>query len=155
MRHIFKIFMLTLLLAEASFAKFVAVLETVADNKDVMTMTERQYLTNMLREQAVQELPAELNFTIMTRENIMMMLPPGKSIEDCEGSCLAETGKNIAADYVAQARVGKVGAKFAISAELYETSGNKLVASFNGLGPDLIWGLTTWKERSFWFVRGK
>jgi len=137
MRHIFKIFMLTLLLAGASFAKFVAVLETVADNKDILTITERQYLTNMLREQAVQELPAELNFTIMTRENIMMMLPPGKSIEDCEGSCLAETGKNIAADYVAQARVGKVGSKFAISAELYETSGNKLVASFNGLGPDL------------------
>jgi hypothetical protein len=91
----------------------------------------------MLREQAVQELPAELNFTIMTRENIMMMLPPGKSIEDCEGSCLAETGKNIAADYVAQARIGKVGSNISISVELYETAGSKLVASFNGLGADV------------------
>jgi hypothetical protein len=137
MKHMFKILMLTLFLVGASFAKFVAVLETVADSKDILTLSERQYLTNMLREQAVQELPAELNFTIMTRENIMMMLPPGKSIEDCEGSCLAETGKNIAADYVAQARIGKVGSNISISVELYETAGSKLVASFNGLGADV------------------
>ena len=120
-----------------SFAKFVAVLETMSDGNDQLSLTERQFLTNMLREQAVRELPAELNFTIMTRENIMMMLPPGKAIEDCEGSCLAETGKNIAADYVAQARVGKVGDNLSISAEIYETAGSKLLASFNGLGADV------------------
>ena len=137
MKNFACLIILVFLLAGTSFAKFVAVLETVADSKDILTITERQYLTNMLREQAVQQLPAELNFTIMTRENIQMMLPPGKAIEDCEGSCLAETGKNISADYVAQARIGKVGAKLAISAELYETSGNKLVSSFNGLGADV------------------
>ena len=126
-----------LFLVSTSFAKYVAVLETVSDDKDLLTLSERRYLTNMLREQAVRELPAELNFTIMTRENIMMMLPPGKSIEDCEGSCLAETGKNIAADYVAQARLGKVGSSISISAELYETASSKLVASFNGLGADV------------------
>ena len=120
-----------------SFAKFVAVLETVSDGNDQLSLTERQFLTNMLREQAVRELPAELNFTIMTRENIMMMLPPGKAIEDCEGSCLAETGKNIAADYVAQARIGKVGDNLSISAEIYETASSKLLASFNGLGADV------------------
>ena len=119
MKNIARLIILVFLLAGVSFAKFVAVLETVGDGKDGLSLSERQYLTNMLREQAVRELPAELNFTIMTRENILMMLPPGKSIEDCEGSCLAETGKNIAADFVAQARVGKVGSKFAISAELY------------------------------------
>jgi len=137
MKRLLLFFALLLSFSTTPFAKFVAVLETVADSKDILTLSERQYLTNMLREQAVLELPAELNFTIMTRENIMMMLPPGKSIEDCEGSCLAETGKNIAADYVAQARIGKVGAKLAISAELYETAGSKLVASFNGLGADV------------------
>ena len=134
MKNIACMIILVFLLAGTSFAKFVAVLETIGDGKDGLSLSERQYLTNMLREQAVQELPAELNFTIMTRENIMMMLPPGKAIEDCEGSCLAETGKNIAADYVAQARVGKVGSNISISAELYETAGSKLVASFNGLG---------------------
>ena len=137
MKRLINIFLILACFSGVSFAKFVAVLETVADNKDILTLSERQYLTNMLREQAVQELPAELNFTIMTRENIMMMLPPGKSIEDCEGSCLAETGKNIAADYVAQARIGKVGSNISISVELYETAGSKLVASFNGLGADV------------------
>lgn len=59
-----------------------------------MSLQDRQYLTNVLREQAVKELPAAENYTIMTRENIQQMLPPGKAIEDCEGSCLVETGKN-------------------------------------------------------------
>ena len=120
-------------------AAYVAVLETMADGdaKDSVSILDRQYLTNVLREQAVKELPAKQGFTIMTRENINAMLPPGKAIEDCEGSCLAETGKNIAADYVCQARVGRFGSKLTLSAELYETAGNKLIASFNGRGANV------------------
>lgn len=122
-----------------AFATYVAVLETVADGsaKDSVSILDRQYLTNVLREQAVKKLPAKENYTIMTRENIQQMLPPGKAIEDCEGSCLVETGKNIAADYVCQARVGRFGSSLTLSAELYETAGNKLVASFNGRGPNV------------------
>ena len=120
-------------------AAYVAVLETAADGstKDSVSFMDRQYLTNVLREQAVKELPAVQNYTIMTRENIQQMLPPSKSIEDCEGSCLVETGKNIAADYVCQARVGRFGNSLTLSAELYETAGNKLIASFNGRGSDV------------------
>ena len=132
-------FLLLLFLSTDTMAAFVAVLETMADGdaKDSVSFLDRQYLTNVLREQAVKELPAKLGFTIMTRENIKAMLPPGKAIEDCEGSCLAETGKNIAADYVCQARVGRFGSKLTLSAELYETAGNKLIASFNGRGADV------------------
>ena len=128
-----------LLLSVHSFATHVAVLETMADGdtKDSLSLLDRQYLTNVLREQAVKELPARDGFTIMTRENISAMLPPGKAIEDCEGSCLAETGRNISADYVCQARVGRFGSKLTLSAELYETAGNKLIASFNGRGADV------------------
>lgn len=115
------------------FAKYMAVLETLSPN-DLLTRQERLYLTDILRGQAVRALPAEQNWTIMTRENINVMLPPGKTIEDCEGSCLAETGKNIAADYVAQARISQIGKSLAISAELYETASSKLVASFAGKG---------------------
>ena len=46
-----------------------AVLETLSP-KDLLTMQERLYLTDILRGQAVQILPAEQNWTIMTRENI-------------------------------------------------------------------------------------
>ena len=114
-------------------AKYMAVLETLSP-KDLLTRQERMYLTDILRGEAVRILPAEQNWTIMTRENINVMLPPGKSIEDCEGSCLAETGKNIAADYVAQARISQFGKSLAITAELYETATSKLVASFVGKG---------------------
>ena len=122
--------------AVSALATHVAVLETVADGaaKDNVSLQDRQYLTNVLREQAVKELPAAENYTIMTRENIQQMLPPGKAIEDCEGSCLVETGKNISADYVCQARVSTFGSSLTLSAELYETAGNKLIASFNGRG---------------------
>ena len=63
----------------ASFATYVAVLETGADGsaKESVSLSDRQYLTNVLREQAVKELPAVQNYTIMTRENIQQMLPPG------------------------------------------------------------------------------
>ena len=133
------IFLLFLFLSTDALAAYVAVLETMADGdaKDSVSLLDRQYLTNVLREQAVKELPAKQGFTIMTRENINAMLPPGKAIEDCEGSCLAETGKNIAADYVCQARVGRFGSKLTLSAELYETAGNKLIASFNGRGANV------------------
>ena len=149
------IFLLLLFLSTDAMAAYVAVLETMADGdaKDSVSLLDRQYLTNVLREQAVKELPAELNFTIMTRENINAMLPPGKAIEDCEGSCLAETGRNIAADYVCQARVGRFGKMLTLSAELYETAGNKLITSFNGRGADVEELLKLIEERSPAFFR--
>ena len=123
-------------LVETSFAAFVAVLETGADDdaKKIVSWSDRRYLTNVLREQAIKELPTYQNWIIMTRENISQMLPPDKSIEDCEGDCLVETGKNISADYICQARVGVFGKSLTLSAELYETAGSKLIASFNGRG---------------------
>ena len=125
-----------LLLPSILFAKYIAVLETLSP-KDLLTRQERMYLTDILRGEAVRMLPAMQNWTIMTRENINVMLPPGKTIEDCEGSCLAETGKNIAADFVAQARISQFGNSLAITTELYETASSKLVASFTGKGENV------------------
>ncbi|MBQ2559934.1 MAG: PEGA domain-containing protein [Fibrobacter sp.] len=148
-------FLLFLILTTASQATYVAVLETSADGsaKDGVSLSDRQYLTNVLREQAVKELPAVQNYTIMTRENIQQMLPPGKAIEDCEGSCLVETGKNIAADFICQARVGRFGKSLTLSAELYETAGNKLIASFNGRGENVEELLELIKKESPAFFR--
>lgn len=125
-----------LFLALPALATHVAVLETTAA-KDVITLEEKQYLTDVLRSEAVKTLPAEQNYTIMTRENISMMLPPGKAVEDCEGSCLVETGKNISADYVAQGHVGRFANNLTITVELYETAGNKLMGSFSSKAPDI------------------
>ena len=138
-----------------TFAAYVAVLETVAapDVTEKVSLSDRQFLTNVLREQAVMELPAEQNFTIMTRENINAMLPPGKSIEDCEGNCMVETGRNIAADYVCQMHLGSFDGAFSLSAELYETAANKLIASFNGQGASVKELLEIIKEKSPNFFR--
>ena len=130
------IFACLLLFAYPAFAAYVAVLETIAA-KNVVTFEEKQYLTDVLRSEAVKALPAEQNFTIMTRENIIAMLPPGKSIEECEGECLVETGKNIAADYVSQAHVGRFANNLTITVELYETAGNKLLGSFSSRAPNV------------------
>lgn len=153
--QIAKVFLAVFLGAMPAFATHVAVLETIAasDVKERVSLSDRQYLTNILREQAVMELPVEQNYTIMTRENINAMLPPGKSIEDCEGSCLAETGRNIAADYVCQAHIGSFEGTLTLSAELYETAGNKLVASFNGQGASMKDLLDIIKEKSPNFFR--
>ena len=127
---IHKLSLLVFMLAFPACATFVAVLETISGS-DVITREEKMYLTDVLRSEAVKALPAEQNYTIMTRENINIMLPPGKAIEECEGSCLVETGKNIAADYVAQGRVGRFADNLTITVELYETAGNKLMDSFS------------------------
>jgi hypothetical protein len=141
---------LLLACTSGAMAAHVAVLETGADPalKKKVKLSDRQYLTNVLREEAVKQLPAEEDYTIMTRENISAMLPPGKAIEDCEGSCLAETGRNISADYVCQARVSSFGSKLTLSAEIYETAGNKLVASFNGQGANVEALLKVIKENA-------
>lgn len=114
---------------------FVAVVETIAEN-NAIGRSERLFLTDKLRESAKKALPAYMGYVIMTRENIQQMLPPGKSIEDCEGECLVETGKNINAHYIAQARVGKFGKNFTLTVEFYETMGNNLVGSFTARTPD-------------------
>ena len=120
-----------------SFATFIAVLETVSIDK-ALTPTECRFLTDELRAQAGAALPAYMNYTIMTRENINVMLPPGKSIEDCEGSCIAETGRNIAADYVAQARVGKFEDRLTLTVELYETASGNLIGSFTAMQENAV-----------------
>ena len=141
---------LLLACTSGAFAAYVAVLETGVDQsvKKKVKLSDRQYLTNVLREEAVNLLPPDEDYTIMTRENISAMLPPGKTIDECEGSCLAETGRNISADYVCQARVSSFGSKLAISAEIYETAGNKLVASFNGNGKNVEALLNVIKENA-------
>lgn len=139
MNRFLMIFVCMVFWATTAFATHVAVLETGADGaaRDRVPLSDRQYLTNVLREEAVKQLPATENYTIMTRENILQMLPPGKAIEECEGSCLVETGKNISADYICQMHVGSFDGDLTLSAELYETAGNKLIASFNGHGTNL------------------
>ncbi len=116
----------------------VAIVETMGN--DVAQSQETQYLTNVLREEAVKILRADLNYTIMTRENILAVLPADKSLEDGEGDNLIETGRNISAQYIGQAKVSAFGDEITISVEMYSTADGKLLTSFNAKksGLDLL-----------------
>lgn len=133
------VFVLALLAVVPGFATtYVAVVETIAEN-GAIGHSERLFLTDKLRERAKKVLPEYMDYVIMTRENIQQMLPPGKKIEDCEGECLVETGKNIHAHYIAQARVGKFGKQLTLTVELYETRGkNNLKGSFTAMSEDAL-----------------
>jgi hypothetical protein len=139
-----------LIVAGQSCAKklvHVAVLETkVLEN--AVSRSEKTFLTDELRAQAMLVLPDYMDFVVMTQENIKVMLPPNKSLEDCEGDCLVETGKNISADYVSQARVGKFGDDLTLTVELYETYSGKMLASYTSTTPNAQQLLVEIKNRS-------
>ena len=120
--------------AHAAQSVHVAVLETVSSEDASISRSEKMFLTDELRSQAAKVLPANMGFVIMTRENIKTMLPPDKSLEDCEGGCLAETGRNISAEYVAQAHIGVFAGDLAMTVELYETTTGRMLGSYTAKG---------------------
>ena len=107
----------------------VAIVETMGN--DVAQNREAQYLTDVLREEAVKILRSDLNYTIMTRENMLAVLPADKSLEDVEGDNLIETGRSISAQYIGQAKVSTFGDEMTISVGMYSTEDGKLLYSFN------------------------
>jgi uncharacterized protein (TIGR02145 family) len=110
--------------------KYVAVFETVTYEQNLVTEGERRVLTDDLRRLALSVLPTS-QFTVMTRDNITELLPPGKTLEECaEGQCLVEIGRNVSAEYAAQGTVNRFGSSLALTVECYETKGGKLIGSF-------------------------
>ena len=74
MRHL--IVFLVLFTSFAGAETFVAILETYSK---VIATNEKVYITDKVRSEARKVLPE--NFTLMTRENISQMLPPGKNLD--------------------------------------------------------------------------
>ena len=101
-----------MLLPSLVFSKSIAVSETQASS-DLLSSPELQYLTDVLREEAVRALPANQDWTVMSRES---------------------SAGSYSADFKVQAQVSKFGSSLAISTELYESTSNRLVASFTGKG---------------------
>ncbi len=128
-RPIFKACLALLVLSEASFAvKKIAILETTGDPS--FSQEEKNYITDKIRERAVTILPTNLDYVIMTRDEISATIPQKKSLEKCEGKCLAEIGKKISANFVCHAKISQVFGQYAVNIELYETTSGKLLGSF-------------------------
>ena len=51
------------------------------------------HLSNLLR-QAAGRLPSH-NYSVITQDNILVLLPANVSIEDCEGTCAVDIGRRL------------------------------------------------------------
>jgi len=116
----------------------VAIINTL-DNQDSINFSDLSYLTNRLRETAVNVLPKS-KFGVMTTESIVAFLGSQENaIKACkEASCLAELGRKVSADYVSQARIGRFGGLLSINCELYSSKSGTLLGSFTGFSKDIF-----------------
>jgi len=138
-----KLFFTLLFLAIAAYGQMqerVAIIQTL-DNNDSLGINDLAYLTDKLRETAVNVLPKE-QYGVMTTESIIAFLgSQEKARKACnESSCLAELGRKVSADYVAQGRIGRFVKDLTIKVELYSVKSGNLIGSFVGDSKD-IYGL--------------
>ena len=92
-----------------------------------------QDLTQQVRDVAT-SLMDPSRFEIMTRENILVMLPPGKSLSECEGQCEVETARNIGSRWHVVGDVKKVGRRLVLSVRLYDVVGGSQLSGFRVVG---------------------
>lgn len=103
----------------------VAVLEFV--NQAELSSFEIESVTDMVRSSAL-AVPTKRLF-VMTRENILEMLPPGIDLASCEGACEVETGRNVGADLVVSGSVGKFGDRVQVKMKLHDTRSGRLLGA--------------------------
>ena len=111
----------------------VAIVNTEDDGEPAIGHLELNHLTDRLREIAVKTLP-QRSYAVMTQQTILGFLGSqdemAKKCKDSEG-CLAKLGREINADYIAQARIGRFDGNLSIKVELYSSEKGNLVDSFN------------------------
>jgi hypothetical protein len=116
--------------ATINAASIVAVLEVTPSGDAVnLSISEYRHLTDELRARARETLPS--GYSILTRDNIIQLLPP----DDKEAECLAEgcavdIGRAIGAEYVSQSFVGMFGGMLSLTVELYESMSGNMLGSF-------------------------
>jgi hypothetical protein len=142
------IYILLLFAMAANAAKILAVLEITPKTDDIdMTISEFRHLTDELRTRARESLYKD--YTILTRDNIIQLLPPDEAEREClaEG-CAVDVGRAIGAEYVTQGSVGKFGKRLTLSVELYESMSGNLLGSFVTESDDIDGLLSEMRKRA-------
>ncbi|MDR2583261.1 MAG: hypothetical protein LBC75_07265 [Fibromonadaceae bacterium] len=131
-RLFFALLLLALATAYGQVQERVAIINTL-DDHDSISVANLTYLTDKLRETAVNVLPAD-RFGVMTTETIVAFLGSMENtVKVCkEASCLAELGRQVSADYVSQGRIGRFNENLTIKVELYNVTSGNLMGSFTG-----------------------
>jgi len=60
-------------------------------------------------------------FLVMTKESMLMLIEPGKTLEDCVGECEIETGRLINADWIVTGEILRFGSSYRVSLRLHDT----------------------------------
>lgn len=107
------------LLAQAAPRKL-AVLELV--NRTDLSATQARYLTDRVRAAAV-----DAGYFVLSRENILEHLPPGTTLEACEGECEVTTARNVGADDVVSGEILILGTEYRVALRWHETQAGRLL----------------------------
>jgi len=140
---------LLLLSAFAHSAAVLAVLEIIpSEVEEELTINELRLLSDELRRQAVNILPAN-EFNVLTRDGMIALMPADEKEAECLAeSCAVDIGRAIGAEYISSGRIAKFAGKLSLTVELYETMGGRLLGSFLTYGTDIIGLMETIRAES-------
>jgi len=129
--------------------KVVAVLEIIPNNETVeLQLSEYRHLTDELRTRAREALP-RTSYSILTRDNIISLLPPDEEAREClSEACAVEIGRAIGAEYITQGFIGKFGEMLTLTVELYESMSGNLLGSFVTESKDIMGLLATIRQKA-------
>jgi hypothetical protein len=93
-----------------------------------------RYLSDVVRVAARDVLP-QAGYLVMTRENVLELMPPGTSLVDCVGDCSVEIGRKIQADYVVSGELLQVGSQLRVSLSVFDCRTANLMGQAQARGP--------------------
>ncbi len=124
--------LLVLLPTQASATKIISVLDL--NNRALLSEAETSYLTDLARDALARNLPLQ-EFTIMTRESILELLPEGTRLSDClDASCEVEIGRTLGADYVVSGEVLAFGKEIRLLLKVHHCQSAAFIGSESGAG---------------------
>jgi len=119
------------------------------DDRDSIVFLDLSYLTDKLRDIASKVLPKD-RYGIMTQQSIIDRLgSQERAIKECkEAICLADLGRKINADYIAQGHIGRFSGELTIKVELYNVGNSNLIGAFTGDSKNLKGLLSVLEEKA-------
>ncbi len=96
-------------------------------NQAQLKPQEIEYLTNLIRQSFAEK--ADQKFLLMTQENITLLLPPDKKMEDCLQECEVETGRVLGAKYIITGAILIFSETYRLNIKVHNTENGALVTS--------------------------
>ncbi len=121
----------------AAAPRRLAVLDFQNRSSGAVTADECLYLSDIVRGAMRRNLSAD-RCLLMTRENILELLPEGKTLAECIGDCAVQTGRNIGADHVVSGEVTAFAGEIRVTVNLHETMTGNLLGLVRAGAPTLL-----------------